>query len=138
MWFISPPTKHISVAAPNPVFALQELVDRFRDVPGVDGSVVARRDGLVIAHNLPGGADARRVAAMAAVIVNASLSAVQELERGEYHLTIVQSSMGRVVCANAGLAAIFAAVLSDAANLGLVLLRLEGVARQVEEVLEYI
>jgi len=138
MWFISPPTKHISVAAPNPVFALQELVDRFRDVPGVDGSVVARRDGLVIAHNLPAHADAKRMSAMAAVIVNASLNATLELERGVYQLTIVQSSVGKIVCAHAGMEAIFAAIVSEGANLGLILLRLESIARQVEEVLEYI
>ena len=122
----------------NPVDELQRLVDRLREVPGVEGCVVARRDGLVIAHNLPVVASAKRMAAMAAVIVNASLNATNELERGQYQLTVVQSSEGKIVCANAGLEAIFATVLSDEANLGLLLLRLEGIARQVEEVLEVI
>lgn len=128
----------MAVAARNPVDLLQGLVDRLQDVPGVEGCVVARRDGLVIAHNLPGNTDAKRIAAMAAVIVNASLNATLELERGQYEITIVQSSAGKVVCANAGTEAIFAAIVSTHANLGLILLRLESIARQVEEVLEYI
>ena len=120
----------------NPVDDLQRLVEKLRDVPGVEGCVVARRDGLVIAHNLPAHADAKRVAAMAAVIVNASLAATNELERGQYQSSIVQSTQGKIVCANAGAEAIFATVVSEDANLGLILIRLEGISRQVEEVLE--
>ncbi len=125
-------------ARPDPVGEIQHLVDRLREVPGVEGCVLARNDGLVITHNLTGRSDARRVAAMAAAIVNASRNAIAELDRGSYQVTMVQSSEGVVVCASAGLEAIFAVVVANGANLGLVLLRLQTIAGAVEEQLEYI
>lgn len=117
---------------------LQGLVERFRQLIGVEGTVIARRDGLVISHDLPSTVSAKRIAAMAAAIVNASRNAIFELERGQYQLTIVQSSEGKVVCANAGMEAILAIMVAEEANLGLILLQIDRIARQVEEVVEII
>ena len=122
----------------DPVSELQRLAELLRSVQGVEGTVIARRDGLVISHDLPEHVSAKRIAAMAAAIVNASTNAIFELERGQFQMTIVQSSIGKVVCLGAGIEAILATLVSNEANLGLILIQIDRIGKRVEEVIEFL
>jgi predicted regulator of Ras-like GTPase activity (Roadblock/LC7/MglB family) len=114
----------------DPVGALKAAVEKLEDVTGVEGTVIASPTGLVIYSDLP--LDPRSTAAMAGVIVKASRSAMAELGRGDYAMTIVQSTKGKLLCAPAGADAILAVLVTDRANLGYILLQVREVGLRVE------
>ena len=99
--------------------AIQKLLGEVeRAVPDVRGCAVASRDGLPVASTMPG-ADASRVAAMAATVLALGARVAEATHLGGFKETVIQGDAGTFVTYGAGDAVLAVLVGSDA-NLGLV------------------
>ncbi len=75
------------------------------------------------------------VSAMLAAIVGASEMATEALEQGRFQRAIIESDEGKLLSTGAGDEALLVALVHSDANLGLVLMAMERVARSVEAIL---
>lgn len=102
-----------------------------RRLPDVIAIAVARRDGLVIAHDLPNGVDPKKTAAMTAAIVGTSEMAARELGQGRFLQSIVDGEEGKMLSTGAGEEALLVTLVRPEANMGLVLIGVERAARRI-------
>jgi hypothetical protein len=105
---------------------------RLTDVVAV---AIARRDGLLIAHDLPKEVDPKKAAAMTAAIVGTSEMAAGELGHGRFLQAIVDSEFGKMLSTGAGEEALLVTLVRPEANMGLVLLGVERAARRIAAIL---
>lgn len=111
--------------------ALAVAIREAASAGGLDEVVVARPDGLPIAHNMSEVNLAKRLAAMSAAIVGTSHMATSELRRGAIRAVTIESGQARMVCIQAGDEAIVTALAPVATNVGMMLLILRKLASQV-------
>ena len=116
-------------------FKLDELLRQLATTGDVEASAVVRRDGLMIASNLPSKIDSRTVAAMTAALVGTAETCTAELQRGRFKTVIVEGEMGKIVSVGAGDLAILVCLVKPVANLGLVLLAMDRTAKNIDELL---
>jgi len=105
---------------------------RLADIVAV---AIARRDGLIIAHDLPKNVDPKKAAAMTAAIVGTSEMAARELGQGKFMQAIVDGEMGKMLSTGAGDEALLVTLVRPEANMGLVLLGVERAARRIAAIL---
>ncbi len=96
---------------------------------------IARRDGLIIAHDLPKNVDPKKAAAMTAAIVGTSEMAARELGQGRFLQSIVDSEHGKMLSTGAGEEALLVTLVRPDANMGLVLLGVERAAKRIAAIL---
>jgi predicted regulator of Ras-like GTPase activity (Roadblock/LC7/MglB family) len=87
---------------------LSELMAASADI---EGAVIVSHDGLVMASNLPKGADANRVAAWAAAMMGLSKRTTLALGRGEFTESMIQGENGDVIIVSAGERAVFVGLM---------------------------
>ncbi|MFQ5838205.1 MAG: roadblock/LC7 domain-containing protein [Thermoplasmata archaeon] len=109
---------------------LREIVSELTRLKDILSAAIVRRDGLVIAHDLPTESDARKIAAMSAAIVGTGEMAAEELEHGRFLRSIIESDVGKILSTGAGPEAILVTLVRRDGNLGLVLMALEKAARK--------
>ncbi|HEV8594978.1 MAG TPA: roadblock/LC7 domain-containing protein [Thermoplasmata archaeon] len=118
-----------------PVFsvtdALSAAIREATSAGAIQEIVIARPDGLPIAHNLAEPGLAKRIAAMSAAIVGTGKMATTELHRGTIQGITVDSAEARIVCLPAGDEAIVTGLAPGNANVGLMLLVLRELAKKV-------
>ncbi|MEM3364782.1 MAG: roadblock/LC7 domain-containing protein [Candidatus Micrarchaeia archaeon] len=110
---------------------LESVLADLRRVGDVEASAIVRRDGLMIASDMPNYVDGRTIAAMTATLVGTGESSVSELKLGEFGQAIIESAEGKLVAMGAGSQAVLACLVSKDANLGLVLVSMEKSARVI-------
>lgn len=115
---------------------LKEMLDFLETLPEIQAAAVVRRDGLMIASSLPKETDARTVAAMAAAIVGTAETTAAELQMGRFLQVVVEAEKGKMISTGAGGIAILICLVTEKANLGLVLLEMGRMASQVAGLLE--
>jgi predicted regulator of Ras-like GTPase activity (Roadblock/LC7/MglB family) len=114
---------------------LKEDLRGFKKLSDVKGSAIIRRDGLMILSDLGSAVNSKAVAAMAAAIVGTSETASKELKIGEMTEVLIESKAGKLVSIGAGPEALFVAIIRKKANLGLILLEMDKIAKRVSKVL---
>lgn len=114
---------------------LDEAIGQLSDITDIRAAAIVRRDGLVIAHNLPDGVDPKLVAAMTAAIVGTSEMATLQLAQGPFARAVIEAQDGKMISMGAGEEALLVALVYKDANLGLVLMGMDRVARRVDEIL---
>jgi predicted regulator of Ras-like GTPase activity (Roadblock/LC7/MglB family) len=114
---------------------LEEILRRLLEVTGVEAVTIAREDGLVVAHRLPTGADAKKMAAMAAALFGSGTKVAEELDRGDLHNCWLQCEQGKAVVFRTPGSTILIALLSEGANMGLAMLALERAAEEIGQAL---
>ncbi len=114
---------------------LESILAELRKVGDIDASAIVRRDGLMVASDMPNYVDARTIAAMTAALVGTAETSVNELKLGNFEQVIVESAEGKLVATGAGSMAIIACLISKNANLGLVLISMEKSSKKVAELL---
>jgi len=80
---------------------LENLLGELNQTGDIEASAIVRRDGLMIASNLPSKIDSRTIAAMAAALVGTAETCSSELARGQFKQVIVESEplvQGRWLC----------------------------------------
>ena len=107
-----------------------------RKLQDIVAVAVARRDGLIIAHDLPRTVDPKKAVAMSAAIVGTGEMAARELGQGRFLQSIVDSEQGKMLSTGAGEEALLVTLVRPEANMGLVLLGVERAARRIAAILE--
>jgi predicted regulator of Ras-like GTPase activity (Roadblock/LC7/MglB family) len=96
----------------------EELLTLRQTVKGVDGSLVATSDGLLIAYDIPN-VEATRLAALVSTTLGLAKQAVRETGRGDFREALARGTTGYLLVYAAGRNAVVA-VLGDAQlNVGL-------------------
>ena len=124
-------TQKAGIFIPNPMREVEAVIEELRRIPDVLAIAVARRDGILVALDLPRGVDGRKVAAMSAALVGTSEYASQELGQGKFLQCIVDTDRGRILSTGAGEEALLVTLVRPGANLGLVLLSVERAAKKL-------
>ena len=115
---------------------LDKILEDLRRASDIEASAIVRRDGLMIASDLPSKVDARTFSAMAAALVGTAETCSSELKRGAFKEVIVESKDGKIVATGAGKQAILVTLMRKDGNLGLVLLAMERAAKEIEKITE--
>lgn len=102
----------------------------------VIGVAIARRDGLIIAHDLPREIDAKKVAAMSAALVGTSEMAAREMWQGKFLQSIVDSDHGKILSTGAGDEALLVTLVRPQSNMGLILLTVGRAAKKIQAILK--
>ncbi len=114
---------------------LETILADLRKVGDVEASAIVRRDGLMVASDMPNYVDGRTIAAMTAALVGTAETSAGELKLGNFGQVIVESDDGKLVATGAGGLAILACLVGKDANLGLVLLSMEKASKRVSKIL---
>lgn len=114
---------------------LEAAIDDLSEITDIKAAAVVRRDGLVITHSLPDSVDPKLVAAMTAAIVGTSEMATVQLDQGRFERAVIESGGGKLISMGAGDEALLVALVYKDANLGLVLMGMERVAKRVDGLL---
>jgi len=115
---------------------LEDLLSFLETLPEIQGAAIVRRDGLMVAALLPKEIDGKTVAAMSAALVGTAETCSAELQLGRFLQIAVEAEKGKLIATGAGSFALLICLVSDKANLGLVLLEMGRVANRVSQVLE--
>ena len=106
-------------------------------VPGLEASALVSMDGLIIVSSLPSEIEEDRVAAMTAAMLGLGERTADELGRGMLDQIYIKGPNGYVLIMAAGDNAVLTAIAGPEAKLGLLLVYLKKVIRQIEELLQY-
>ncbi len=114
---------------------LKEPLEAVKDIEGVKGAAVVRRDGLLIVSNLPQDIDADQLAAMTASTLGSGETASDTLDIGAVEQVTVESENGKLISTGAGENGILT-VLTDAdINMGLVLVEMQEATDKIRRIL---
>jgi len=111
---------------------LEKVLEELRKAGDIEASAIVRRDGLMIASDLPPRVDARTIAAMTAALVGTAETCASELKRGVFSEVVVDGEKGKIVAIGAGKLAILVCLMVPEGNLGLVLLSMEKAAKKID------
>ena len=111
---------------------LQALLD---GVPEIQGAAIVSKDGLGIASVLAPPIDEDRVAAMSAAMVSLGDRIASELQRGGLEQVYIKGSLGYALLTAAGPDAVLTIIADGEARLGLLLLELRSVVRDIQDLL---
>jgi predicted regulator of Ras-like GTPase activity (Roadblock/LC7/MglB family) len=111
---------------------LFRLLKGLGGIGSIEGSAIVTRDGLLIASDLPKDIDAETFAAMSATMMGAAETAIGELKKGDVERVIVEGRATKLITKGAGPNAVLVAMVSQDANLGLILIEMKKVADMVE------
>ncbi|MCJ7429373.1 MAG: roadblock/LC7 domain-containing protein [Candidatus Nanohaloarchaeota archaeon QJJ-5] len=114
---------------------LKDPLDDLKDIQGVTGAAVVRRDGLLIVSNLPQDIDADQLAAMTASTVGSGETASQTLSIGEVQQVTVESEDGKLISTGAGDEGILTILTDPDVNMGLVLVEMKKSVKKIKRVL---
>lgn len=114
---------------------LKDPLDDLKDIQGVTGAAVVRRDGLLIVSNLPQDIDADQLAAMTASTVGSGETASQTLSIGEVQKVTVESEDGKLISTGAGDEGILTILAEPDVNMGLVLVEMKKSVKKIKRVL---
>ena len=118
--------------------AVREMDDRLKAVmkrlreAGIESSAVVRRDGVMIASDLPGSTEENEAfAAMAAAMLGAAETATSELRQGVPRRVIMESGDRRIVEVGAGPVALLVASVGGGAPLAQALQEIDRAAHEI-------
>jgi len=114
---------------------IETILADLRKVGDIEASAIVRRDGLMVASDMPNYVDPRTIAAMTAALVGTAETSAGELKLGGFGQVIVECGEGKLVATGAGEQALIACLVGRNANLGLVLLSMEKASAQVKKIL---
>jgi len=126
----------ITKSAPVVEAALHDDLKRLRaDLAGMVGSVIATRDGLLIAADLPSGIEPNGMAALTAsqLALGTRIAATGLPADIEFHEVAISSSGGHIVVYSAGPYAALTILAEPSVNLGRLHLESRPLARHIAE-----
>ena len=111
------------------------ILKGLNEVGGISGSLVASRDGLVIASGTSE-IDAETFAAMTAAMQGAAETAASELKQGEIEQIVVDAEKGKILSTGAGEKALLVSITKKDINLGLALIEMGKAAEKISNILK--
>lgn len=109
---------------------LAELRRLRGEVEGIDGSIVATSDGLLVTHDLPG-ADPAQIAALIATTLGLARQATVLTGRGDLQEAVIRGKAGYLATFAVGSNAVLAVLGSSELNIGLVHYQTRGVVKRI-------
>ena len=121
----------------NVMYMFDKILSDIKKVGGVEVSIIASRDGLLITSSIPPSicARAETFAAMSATMLGAAETATTELGKGIPDRVIVESEHGKLIATGAGPKALLVVLTEPNAGLGLILVELEKAAEKIKKML---
>ena len=117
----------------------KQLVERLRTLlnsaPEIEGAAVVSVDGLAIASVLEPNIEEDRIAAMSAAMLSLGERIASELGRGKMDQVYVKGEYGFALLTSVGPQAVLSVIARGDARLGLLLLELRKVVRDIESLL---
>lgn len=104
-------------------------------IDGIEAKAVISRDGLLVWGDMPAGQNPYSFAAIVSTIYGASENASIEARKGIPSRVIIESEMGEIFVVGAGPKALFV-VLTVSDQVGIFLLEMQKIAREIKEILE--
>jgi uncharacterized protein len=114
---------------------LEKIFDELKLLGGIEASVVASRDGLLIYSNTDLKEHDEIFAAMSATMLGAAETATTELRKGIPERIIVESVKGKIIATGAGPKALLVVLTEPDASLGLILIEVAKAAENIKEAL---
>ncbi len=115
---------------------LMAIMARLKEA-GIESSAIVRRDGVVIASDLPGSQeDSEAFAAMAAAMLGAAETAASELRQGVPRRVIMEIGDRRIVEVGAGPVALLVAALGPGIQLTSALGAIDRAAHEVRGIVK--
>lgn len=104
---------------------MKNILNQINDIPGVKGSVVIDKEGLVIASNLMSGLEERTISAMVASIYNQVVKALAPDNEEKIYGVQLLASEGNIIflCAQH---CILIVITETGANIGLVSIKMKA------------
>jgi len=113
-----------------------KLLRNFVSSDDIAGAAVIRRDGILLASQMPTGVDSSTFAAMSATMAGSAETAMDELHKGVTDRIIVESKDIRLISVSAGIDMLLVCMTEPGAKLGLVLLEMKKLAKSIETVVD--
>jgi len=110
---------------------LEKLLVELNTLEGVKGSLIAGRDGLVMADKTPDATNSEGAAAMASKLIGSDEAAAGELNLGEITQATVEGTNGKILLI-AGKNAILMALTEPKINLGLIRVKMQRYIKEIE------
>lgn len=117
----------------NTTGMLEKILNDLKLLGGIETSVVASRDGLLIYTNAELKKNAEIFAAMSATMLGAAETATTELGKGIPEIIIVESVNGKIIATGAGPKALLIVLTKPEASLGLILIELAKASDKIKE-----
>ncbi len=114
---------------------LEKIVKDLKLLGGIEASVVASRDGLLIYSDTEKKHNAETFAAMSATMLGAAETATIELRKGIPERIIVESTDGKIIAIGAGPKALLIVLTQPEASLGLILTEVTKTSEKIKEVM---
>ncbi|MCZ7405078.1 MAG: roadblock/LC7 domain-containing protein [Candidatus Methanoperedens sp.] len=115
---------------------VDKLLADLKNIGGVEASIAASRDGLLIRGNMPKEKLLASLAAMSATMLGAAETATTQVEKGLPARVIVESEYGRLIIVGAGPKALLIILANLNSSLGLILIELDKSAKMLKELLK--
>ncbi len=115
---------------------VDKLLADLKNIGGVEASIAASRDGLLIRGNMPKEKLLASLAAMSATMLGAAETATTQVEKGLPTRIIVESEHGRLIIVGAGSKALLIILANSNSSLGLILIELDKSAKKLKELLK--
>ncbi|MCZ7380428.1 MAG: roadblock/LC7 domain-containing protein [Candidatus Methanoperedens sp.] len=115
---------------------VDKLLADLKNIGGVEASIAASRDGLLIRGNMPKEKLLASLAAMSATMLGAAETATTQVEKGLPARVIVESEYGRLIIVGAGPKALLIILANLNSSLGLILIELDKSAKTLKELLK--
>ena len=112
---------------------LREIMDKVRDI---EGTLIVRNDGLVIASLIHEDLDKDLIAAMSASLLNVSLRVLEELKKGSVEDLVVKGEEGLIAVISINPEIVLAVIAKKAVNLGLLLLSMKKAKEKIVKIIE--
>jgi predicted regulator of Ras-like GTPase activity (Roadblock/LC7/MglB family) len=115
---------------------VDKLLADLKNIGGVEASIAASRDGLLIRGNMPKEKLLASLSAMSATMLGAAETATTQVEKGLPTRVIVESEYGRLIIVGAGPKALLIILANLNSSLGLILIELDKSAKMLKELLK--
>jgi len=112
---------------------LEKILNDLKHLGGIEASIVASRDGLLIYSNSALNKNAETFAAMSATMLGAAETATTELGKGIPERIIVESINGKIIATGAGPKALLIVLTEPDASLGLILIDVAKASEKIKE-----
>ena len=118
---------------------LENILDELMaSAPEIKGSILVRRDGLLLASSVKERIDKDVIAALSTALLNVAIRASSELQGGRLSHIIVAGDDGNIALMDVGGIGTLAVVTAKDANIGLLLLEMKRTAEKAFKVLSEI
>jgi len=114
---------------------LEKILEDLKATGGIEASLVASRDGLIIHTNMDLKEHAQTFAAMSATMLGAAETATLELRKGIPDRIIVESDKGKIIATGSGKKALLVILTKPNASLGIILIEVAKSSEKIREVL---